>query len=89
MTMADGGARLRESLLKATLLKRAGKDPLLPQQVQMAMVGKVLVVYFAFPRSEGIVLEDKDVEFISKTGPLEIKKKFKLADMVIDGKLTL
>ena len=36
-----------------------------------------------------VVLEDKDVEFISKVGPMEFKKKFKLADMVMDGKLTL
>ena len=30
------------------------------------------------PRTDPITLEDKDVEFITKLGPLEIKKKFKL-----------
>jgi len=34
-------------------------------------------------------LEDKDVEFIAKVGPMEFKKKFKLAEMVMGGKLTL
>jgi hypothetical protein len=29
------------------------------------------------------------VEFVSKVGPAEFKKKFKLAEMVVDGKLTL
>ena len=35
------------------------------------------------------LLKDKDVEFISKMGPMEFRKKFKLADMMIAGKLTL
>jgi hypothetical protein len=84
-----GAARLQESLKKTTMLKHGDKTPILPVQVQLGMVDKSVLVYFAFPKTDAIVLEDKDVEFISKVGPMEFKKKFKLADMVMDGKLTL
>jgi hypothetical protein len=53
------------------------------------VVEKTVLLYFAFPKTEEITLEDKEVEFISKVGPMEFKKKFKLADMVLNGKLTL
>jgi hypothetical protein len=48
-----------------------------------------MTVYFLFPRSEAITLEDKEVEFETKLGPMEIKRKFKLQDMVFGGKLEL
>ena len=84
-----GGARLQENLKKSTMLKRGDKPPILPMQIQVGVADKLVLVYFAFPKTDAIVLEDKDVEFISKVGPMEFKKKFKLADMVMDGKLTL
>lgn len=84
-----GGARLQQALLKATVLKHGEKDPIAPVQVQIGAIEKVLAIYFAFPKTDAIVLEDKDVEFVSKIGGMEFKKKFKLADMVVDGKLLL
>ncbi|MBL8241429.1 MAG: hypothetical protein JNM66_28650 [Bryobacterales bacterium] len=84
-----GEARLKESLQKSTMLKHGSKNPIAPAQIQVGLVEKRLLIYFAFPKSDAIVLEDKDVEFVSKVGPMEFKKKFKLADMVVDGKLTL
>jgi hypothetical protein len=88
MAQADA-AKLQESLKKTTMLKRGDKTPIMPVQVQLGVVEKAVLVYFVFPKSDAIVLEDKDVEFISKVGPMEFKKKFKLADMMMDGKLTL
>lgn len=84
-----GSARLQESLKKTTMIKHGDKTPLTPAQVQIGMVEKTLLIYFAFPKSDAIVMEDKEIEFVSKVGPLEFKKKFKLAEMVVDGKLTL
>jgi hypothetical protein len=84
-----GGARLQQALLKTTLLKHGEKAPIAPVQVQIGTIEKVLAIYFAFPKTDAIVLEDKDVEFVSKIGAMEFKKKFKLADMVVDGKLLL
>jgi hypothetical protein len=84
-----GEARLKDSLQKSTLLKHGEKSPIAPAQIQVGLVEKTLLIYFAFPKTDAIALEDKDVEFVSKVGPMEFKKKFKLADMVVGGKLTL
>jgi hypothetical protein len=84
-----GGGRLQETLKKTTMLKRGSKEPLAPAQVQIGVADKQVLIYFAFPKTDAIVLEDKEVEFVSKVGPAEFKRKFKLADMVVDGKLTL
>jgi hypothetical protein len=46
-------------------------------------------LFIAFPRSAGISLDDKEVEFVTKIGPLVIRKKFKLKDMVFNGKLEM
>lgn len=84
-----GEARLKETLQKSTMLRHGEKRPIAPTQIQVGLVEKTLLIYFAFPKTDAIVLEDKDVEFVSKVGPMEFKKKFKLAEMVVDGKLTL
>ena len=84
-----GGARLQENLKKSTMLKRGDKPPILPTQIEVGVADKLVLIYYAFPKTDAIVLEDKEVEFVSKVGPMEFKKKFKLADMVMDGKLTL
>ena len=36
-----------------------------------------------------ITLDDKDVEFVTKLGGVDVKKKFKLADMVFGDQLAL
>jgi hypothetical protein len=84
-----GGARLKENLKQTTVLKHGDKPPISPAQVEIGVADKQVLIYFAFPKTDEIVLEDKDVEFVSKVGPAEFKKKFKLAEMVVDGKLTL
>ncbi len=53
---------------------------------------KLNVIVF-FPREQDgkplIELADTEVEFFAKVGPTELKRKFKLKDMVFDGKLEL
>jgi uncharacterized membrane protein YgcG len=46
------------------------------------------LVLVRFPREE-ITVEDREVEFSARVGPLEFGRKFKLADMRIGGKLEL
>ena len=50
-------------------------------------------IYFVFPRlgdgTEMITLQDKKVEFVTQIGPLKVERKFKLKDMVYNGKLEL
>ena len=49
--------------------------------------------YVLFPRDKKdgyvITLEDKKVEFVTRIGSLEVKRKFKLKDMVYNGNLEL
>lgn len=47
------------------------------------------LVVFAFPKTEAITLEDKEVELVSRIGQYNLKKKFKLKDMVVDGELAI
>jgi hypothetical protein len=35
------------------------------------------------------VIEDKEVEFSTRVGPFEFRRKFKLKEMTADGKLEL
>ena len=50
-------------------------------------------VFVLFPRKQDdnqvIALEEKNVEFVTKIGSLELKRKFKLKNMVYNGKLEL
>jgi hypothetical protein len=47
-------------------------------------------VMFMFPRDNPLTLDDREVEFITKLGSeIEIKRKFRLRDMQVDGRLLL
>jgi hypothetical protein len=88
-------ARSLDSMKAATFLKRSNKPPiaLMDMGVQQAPASEksaaFLVVVFGFPRTAAIALEDKDVEFVTKLGQFDIKKKFNLKDMVFHGQLEL
>lgn len=47
------------------------------------------IVVLAFPRDDAITLDDKEVELVSRIGNYNVKKKFKLKDMVVNGQLAL
>lgn len=79
----------KESLLKGTSLVVKGKGPILPTSVQVGGPSQKGLVLFIFPRTAPIDLDDKEVEFESKLGPLAVKQKFHLKDMVYKGKLEL
>ncbi|MSV36404.1 MAG: hypothetical protein EXQ47_12530 [Bryobacterales bacterium] len=86
---ADEAERKREMLERmkeSTQLQRKGKDPIYPAKVAQAQGGLI----FAFARDfQPIKLEDREVTFLSKMGPMELKVKFALKDMVYNGQLTL
>ncbi len=58
-------------------------------QVEVGKPGKTMDVVFAFPRSMPFTVEDKEVEFATKLGASNLKYKFKLKDMVVNGKLEM
>jgi hypothetical protein len=81
--------QLQDKLKQATLLKRKGKGPIAPEQVGVLKGTEGPVMVFLFPRSDAINPEDKEVSFESVLGPMEVKSKFGLKDMVYEGKLAL
>jgi hypothetical protein len=58
-------------------------------QIEVGKPGKTMDVVFAFPRSMPFTVEDKEVELSTKLGTSPLKYKFKLKDMVVNGKLEM
>lgn len=80
---------LKDTLLKNTSLIIKGKDPIPASDVQTGGNEQHPVILFLFPRTAPITLDDKDVEFSTKLGVMNVKQKFHLKDMVFNGKLDL
>jgi hypothetical protein len=72
-----------------SFLKAGHKAPIVPDEAFVQPTGNEAMLVFAFPKTIPITLEDKDVEFVTKLGALEIKKKFNLKDMVFHGQLEM
>jgi hypothetical protein len=66
-----------------------GKDPIQASDVKTGGNEQKGVVLFLFPKTAPFSLDDKDVEFSTKLGPILVKQKFHLKDMVFNGKLDL
>ena len=81
--------RLQEQLKPATTLTVKGKDPITADKVEVLPQNNQAGVMFRFPKTDPISLDDKEVEFATKIGPMVIKRKFKLSDMKVKGKLEL
>ena len=76
-----------EALMAEARLERKGKSPIVPVQAQPQRAGRGVAIVYIFPKDDAIVLEDKEVEFITKVGDVTIKKKFTLEDMVFNDQL--
>jgi hypothetical protein len=80
---------LQQRLLSMTTLKAKDKT-YQPAQARVESTSNGPVMLFAFPRKElDLTPEDKQVEFKTAMGPLEVKTKFNLKEMIFDGKLAL
>ncbi len=84
-------ATMSDALKAETILKRKDQAPIAPEEVRLFRDAgnQSISVVFLFPKTEAITLEDRDVELITKLGDVDIKKKFKLADMVFRDQLAL
>ena len=78
-----------DRLKETTSLKRKNKDLIRPEIVEMHKREESVTLFLSFPRTDPIALEDKNVEFEMKLGPMTLKRKFKLKDMIFDSKLEL
>jgi len=86
--MQFGGTAL-EAIKAESVLEFSDRSPIPANDVifQKGQGGLLLLV--AFPRTNPVTLEDRDVEFVTKLGDFGIKKKFRLRDMVFQGDLEL
>jgi hypothetical protein len=73
-------------LKEKTHIARKGHEDLHPASIEMQQPG---VFLFRFPRTDAIILDDKEVEFATKFGTIDIKRKFRLKEMVYNGELAL
>lgn len=82
---------MAERLKESTRLERKGKDPIAPDQVQVGTAQDgTAITMFLFPKaSQPIEVGDKEVVFLTRMGPLEVKAKFALKDMMVKGQLEL
>ncbi len=77
--------------LKNSSVLRLGKSERIEASDVKVSQGQPLAdVYLLFPRTRAVQLEDKDVELVvTGIGPLEVRRKFRLKEMLFDGKLEL
>jgi hypothetical protein len=68
-----------------TALTVKGKEPLKLLEIQ----GAPTQLMFVFSKAVPLTLDDKEVDFTTKVADVVLKYKFKLKDMVVNGKLEL
>ncbi len=84
--LSQGTDRFVES---SRLERGKGKEPLKPERVEGRAQQNSVTLYYFFPRTDPITIEDNDVRFVFKLTNVEIKQKFKLKDMMFNGELAL
>ena len=82
-------AQVQKALKDITALAVKGRDLMHPEVIQLLPGEQSASLFFAFSRAKAITMDDKEVEFSTHIGPMKFKKKFKLQEMVFDGKLEL
>ncbi|MCU1334983.1 MAG: hypothetical protein JWO19_564 [Bryobacterales bacterium] len=77
------------ALVESTTLTVNGKPPLKATDVQISGGRGTAAVSFLFPKTTTFTVEDKEMEFSSRFDKISVKKKFKLKDMVFNGKVEM
>jgi len=77
------------ALSEVSLLSSRKTGAIKPSQIEVGKPGRSMDVLFVFPRSMPFTNDDQEVEFTTKLGQSNLRYKFKLKDMVFDGKLEL
>jgi len=82
--------RRQEMLKQYTRIERKAGDIALEKVEAGSRTGELGPgLYFYFPRFDEISMDDKQVTFVTKMGPVDLKAKFQLQDMKYRGKLSL
>jgi hypothetical protein len=80
---AMDAAKVKKSVLKV------GKREIPLADVKAGQNGRNVDFILFFSKADPIKVEENEVEVIAKLGIFDVKKKFKLKDMVVNGKLEL
>ena len=76
-------AKVKKSFIKV------GKREIPLAKIATRPAGRNIDVVMFFEKTEPIKLDEKEAEVDAKLGMFEMKKKFKLTEMVVNGKLEL
>jgi hypothetical protein len=87
--LAANPESIKKALIDRTTLAAKGKDELKPTDIQFGRADRSFEVYFVFPKKTEFVVDDKEVEFSTRFENITVKQKFRLKDMLYDGKLAL
>lgn len=79
--------RVRRELIGAAKLVRTGKAPIRPEKVSLNAPEGAIQLFF--PRTDPIVLDDKNVTFELQFGSMRVIKRFRLKPMIYKGRLAL
>lgn len=74
-----------EKLKAETVLKTGDGQKIALEDIKMS-TAQLPDIFFIFPRTADLGVNSKTVEFITTLGRFEIRKKFSLKDMVVEGK---
>jgi hypothetical protein len=88
-TLGAAQGNRKAALLDSTMLTVSGKPPLKAVDVQVSSGRGTGNVSFLFPKTTTFTVEDKEMEFSSRFDNTAVKKKFKLKDMVFNGKVEM
>lgn len=88
LEFAQAVGSLRE-LRDATILKRKNLNPIRPVDIRLMYDEAVLTLEFHFPRTDSIMIDDREVEFITELGGARVRTTFKLENMMFGERLTL
>ncbi len=88
LVQASAG-RGKAALLAETNLSAKGKPPLNATGVEVGPPGKLVQVIFTFAKTAPFSIGDKEVEFATQFGSVAVRYKFRLKDMLYQGKLEL
>ena len=79
---------MKNQIIAETSLSSKGKN-LRPSDVILAPPSKVVETFFVFQKTTPFTADDKDVEFSTRLGALDVHCKFRLKDMLYNGALEL
>ena len=79
----------KAALLETTTITANGKPPVKAADVQASAGRGSGTMSFLFPRTTAFTVEDKEMEFSTRFDKTQVKKKFKLKDMVFNGKVEM